>query len=35
MAKEVGRKKFLVKGDAWRTPPLALAVAVFITSCVI
>jgi CYTH domain-containing protein len=34
MAREVGRK-FPVKGDAWRTPPLALAVAVFLTSCVI
>ena len=34
MAKEVERK-FPVKGDAWRTPPLALAVAVFLTSCVI
>jgi CYTH domain-containing protein len=34
MAKKVERK-FLVKGDAWRTPPLALAVAVFLTSCVI
>ena len=34
MAKKVERK-FLVKGDAWRTPPLALALAVFLTSCVI
>ena len=34
MAKKVERK-FLVKGDAWRTPPLALAVAVFLTSYVI
>ena len=34
MAKKVERK-FLVKGDAWRTPPLAFVVAVFLTSCVI
>jgi CYTH domain-containing protein len=34
MAKKVERK-FPVKGDAWRTPALALAVAVFLTSCVI
>jgi CYTH domain-containing protein len=34
MAKKVERK-FPVKGDAWRKPPLALAVAVFLTSCVI
>jgi CYTH domain-containing protein len=34
MAEKVERK-FPVKGDAWRTPPLASAVAVFLTSCVI
>jgi CYTH domain-containing protein len=34
MAKAVERK-FLVKGDAWRTPPLALAAAVFLTFGVI
>jgi len=34
MAKKVERK-FPVKGDAWRTSPLALALAVFLTSCVI
>ena len=34
MAKKVERK-FPVKGDAWRTHPLAVAVAVFLTSCVI
>jgi CYTH domain-containing protein len=34
MAEKVERK-FPVKGDAWRTPPLALAAAVFLTSCVI
>jgi CYTH domain-containing protein len=34
MAKKVERK-FSAKGDAWRTPPLALALAVFLTSCVI
>ena len=34
MAEKVERK-FPVKGDAWRTAPLALAVAVFLTSCVI
>ena len=32
---EKAERKFPVKGDAWRTPPLALAVAVFLTSCVI
>jgi len=34
MTKKAGRQ-FLVKGDAWRTPPLPLAVAVLLTSCVI
>ncbi len=34
MAKKV-KRKFLAKGDTWRTPPLALAVAVFLTSSVI
>ena len=34
MAEKVERK-FPVKRDAWRTPPLALALAVFLTSCVI
>ena len=34
MARKVERK-FPAKGDAWRTPPLALAVAVYLTSCVI
>ena len=34
MAKKVERKS-PVNGDAWRTPPLAVVVAVFLTSCVI
>jgi CYTH domain-containing protein len=34
MAEKVERK-FPVKGDAWRTPPLAFALAVFLTSRVI